>query len=353
MANAIDISQLTLNPKEVEDVRSFIKELVMETPEFREILTIVDKVKMKQQLVFINKSGLAGKAATGTCERVDADELASLSQKYFDPKDVEIFYEICSKTLDSSGLFKPLFDKVETYREKYDIEGTDFAIMVADIVKEAIVDSVWRLAFYGDTDAVASTAGTAGLKDSDNIGYFSPVDGFWKQIFDSSDVKKVDITSMQSTAMPTAAQAYKAVNDTYRNADARLRQATNAVMLVSDQLFEGLVDYLTQESISFELDTTMNGMKSVKFKGVKVVNFGFVFDRYNAYFEADSTSNDPYLQHRIIMTIPENLQIGTLDSEGIASLDVFYDRGDRKLKMDAGYTISPVILDEKLVSVAY
>lgn len=353
MANAIDISNLTLNPKEVTDVRAFIKELVMETPEFRDVLTIVDGIKMKQQLVFINKNGLAGKSATGTCDRVDADELASLSQKYFDPKDVEIYYEICSKTMNENGLFKPLFDKIETYREKYDIEGTDFAIMVADIVKEAIIDSVWRLSFYGDTDVTVSDTDTAGLKDADNIGYFSPVDGFWKQIFDSSDVKRVDITSMQSTEMPTAAQAYKAVNDVYRNANAALRQATNAVMMVSDQIFEGLIDYLQQESISFELDTTLNGMKAVRFKGVKVLNFGFVFDKYNAYFEADSTDHDPYLQHRIVMTIPENLQIGTLDAEGIASLDVFYDRGDRKLKIDAGYTISPVILDEKLVSVAY
>lgn len=353
MANVIDISQLTLNPKEVEDVRGFIKELVMETPEFRDILTIVDKIKMKQQLVFINKNGLAGKASTGTCERVDADELASLSQKYFDPQDIEIYYELCSKTMNENGLFKPLFDKIETYREKYDIEGTDFAIMVADIVKEAIIDSVWRLAFYGDTDATASTSSTAGVINSDNVGYFSPVDGYWKQIFDSTDAKKVDITSLQSTAMPTAAQAYKAINDVYRNANQLLRQATNAVMLVSDQIFEGFVDYLQTESINFELDTTLNGMKVVKFKGVKVVNFGFVFDKYNAYFEADSTDHNPYLQHRILMTIPENLQIGTLDAEGIASLDVFYDRGDRKLKIDAGYTISPVILDEKLVSVAY
>lgn len=353
MANVINIENLTLNPKEVEDVRAFIKELVLDTPEFQDVMTVVDRVKMKQQLVFINKDGLAGKAATGTCERVDADELASLSQKYFDPKDIEIFYELCTKTLNENGLFKPLFDKVNTYREKYDIEGTDFAIMVADIVKEAIIDSVWRLAFYGDEDVVASTAGTAGLKSSDNIGYFSPVDGFWKQIFDSADVKRVDISSIQATEMPTAAQCYKAINDVYRNADARLRQATNAVMMVSDQLFEGLIDYFQTESIAFTLDITMNGMKSVMWKGVKVINFGFCFDKYNAFFETDSTSNDPYLQHRIIMSVPGNLQIGTLDAEGIDSLDVFYDRGDRKLKIDAGYTISPVILDEKMVSVAY
>lgn len=353
MANVISIENLTLNPKEVTDVRAFIKELVMETPEFQDIMTIVDGIKMKQQLVFVNKNGLAGKAATGSCERVDADELASLSQKYFDPKDIEIYYELCSKTLNENGLFKPLFDKVNTYREKYDIEGSDFAVMVADIVKEAIIDSVWRLAFYGDEDAVAATSSTAGVKESDNVGYFSPVDGFWKQIFDSADVKRVDITSLQGTEMPTAAQCYKAVNDVYRNAAAGLRQATNAVMLVSDQIFEGLVDYFQTESIAFTLDVTLNGMRSVSWKGVKVINFGFVFDKYNAYFVEDTTDNNPYLQHRIIMTIPENFQIGTLDKEGIDSLDVYYDRGDRKLKIDAGYTISPVILDEKLVSVAY
>ena len=180
MANPISLSQLTLNPKEVEDVKQFIKAIVLQNPELRDLHRIMDGVKMKQQLVLVEGLKKTGRKADTDCDRVSSGATSTLVQKYAEPVAIEDFFEICAKEWDS--LWKPLYDKINDYRGRYDIEGTDVAIMIADMVKQSIMDSVWRLAWYGDTDVAQSTASDAGVKTAGDVAVYSPLDGFFKQI---------------------------------------------------------------------------------------------------------------------------------------------------------------------------
>ena len=347
MANPISLSQLTLNPKEVEDVKQFIKAIVLQNPELRDLHRIMDGVKMKQQLVLVEGLKKTGRKADTDCDRVSSGATSTLVQKYAEPVAIEDFFEICAKEWDS--LWKPLYDKINDYRGRYDIEGTDVAIMIADMVKQSIMDSVWRLAWYGDTDVAQSTASDAGVKTSGDV----------KQIISavtaspSTIGKYVDITSLQSSETVSAANAYNTFMAVYKGADPRLRADKNAKFYVTDQLGLGLMEYMQTNSVNFTLSVTENGWSTFKFMGHDVVMMTSVWDQANADFETDSTSGDPYLQHRLVFTLPNNLVLATLDAEGIDNLEVFYEQKERKMAIGFGYTLDAILLDEKLVAVAF
>lgn len=357
MANPISLSQLTLNPKEVESVREFIKTIVLENPELSSLHRIMDGVKMKQQLVLVEGLKKTGRKADSDCDRVSSGATSTLVQKYAEPVAIEDFFEICAKEWD--GLWKPLYDKISTYRGRYEIEGTDVAIMIADMVKQSIMDSVWRLAWYGDTNVAQSGASTAGVKTAGDVAVYSPIDGFFAQIFDavSSSPSTIgyykDITSLQSSATVTATNAYNTFMAVYKGADPRLRADKNAKFYVTDQLGLGLMEYMQANSVNFTLSVTEDGWNTFKFLGHDVVMMTSVWDQANADFEADSTSNDPYLQHRLVFTLPNNLVIATLDENGIDDLEVFYEQKERKVAIGFGYTLDAILLDEKLVAVAF
>ena len=357
MANPISLSQLTLNPKEVEDVKQFIKAIVLQNPELRDLHRIMDGVKMKQQLVLVEGLKKTGRKADTDCDRVSSGATSTLVQKYAEPVAIEDFFEICAKEWDS--LWKPLYDKINDYRGRYDIEGTDVAIMIADMVKQSIMDSVWRLAWYGDTDVAQSTASDAGVKTSGDVAVYSPIDGFFKQIISavtaspSTIGKYVDITSLQSSETVSAANAYNTFMAVYKGADPRLRADKNAKFYVTDQLGLGLMEYMQTNSVNFTLSVTENGWSTFKFMGHDVVMMTSVWDQANADFETDSTSGDPYLQHRLVFTLPNNLVLATLDAEGIDNLEVFYEQKERKMAIGFGYTLDAILLDEKLVAVAF
>ncbi len=357
MANPISLSQLTLNPQEVTDVREFIKSVVLQTPELNQLHRVMDGVKMKQQLVLVEGLKKTGRKADTDCDRVSSGATSTLVQKYAEPVSIEDFFEICAKEWDS--LWKPLYNKIDNYRGRYDIEGTDVAIMIADLVRESIMDSLWRLAWYGDTDVAQSGASAAGVKSSSDVPVYSPVDGFFKQIFAAVSASPStigyykNISSLQSSSTVTAANAYATFMDVYKGAPAVLRASKDAVFYVSDQLGLGLMEYMTSNSINFTLEVTENGWSTFRFMGHKVAMMTSVWDAANADFESDSTSHGAYLQHRLVFTLPNNLVIATLDEEGIENLEVFYEQKERKVAIGFGYTLDAIVLDEKLVAVAF
>lgn len=352
MANPISLSELTLNPKETQSVSEFIKELVVSNPEISSLFKVMT-VKMKQQLTLVAGLKKTGRKASSDCSRVSSGAQSTLTQKYAEPEKIEDFWEICAA--EWSSLWKPYFDKVTEYRELYNIEGSDVAVMIADMVRESIIDAIYRLSWFGDTDAAQSTSSTAGLIDDDDIPAYTPIDGFFKQIFagvTAGTINKYDLSSYQSTATVDKDVAYAAFMGVYKNADAAVRADKNAKFYCTDQIGLGLMEYMTKNSINFELGTTENGWNTFKFLGHDVVVVP-AFDACIKDFEADSTNHGAYLQHRIVFTLPSNLVIATLDEEGIENLEVFFEQKERKLAIAYGFTLDAVMLDGKYVSVAY
>ena len=356
MANPISLSALTLNPEEVRSVSEFIKAIVLNNPELRSIHRIMDGVKMKQQLVLVDGFKKTGRKASGDCSRVSSGATSTLVQKYANPEKIEDFFEICAS--EWSGLWKPLFDKVQNYRELYDIEGSDVGIMIADMVQDSIKDSLLRLAWFGDKNVAAATASAPGLVSSSDVAAYSPIDGIWTQVFAAAAASpsalgyRYSLSSIQGTSTVTATNAYNAFMGVYKGADAKLRANKDAKFYCTDQIALGLMEYMQINSVNFTLNVTENGWNTFKFLGHDVVVMP-IFDQSIADFENSTADTTPYLQHRILFTLPNNLVLATLDEEGIENLEIFYEQKERKLAIGFGYTLDSIVLDTKLVSVAY
>lgn len=352
MANPISIENLTLNPQEVTDVKAFVKAAILESPEFQKVVTVIDGVTMKQQVVIVNPLQLTGVKAGDNCDRVSSGAVSNLTEKFYEPVEISDLFTICTKEWD--GLFKPLFAKAQTLKERYDIQGSDIALMISELVQESIKESAERLLWYGDKNVTAASEDNAGLEDAQNIPAFNPIDGYLTQIYAgvaAGNVKYVDITEKQGSETISAEDAYKAVMDVYKSADARLRTDKDAKFYVSGQVFLGLIEYMAVKSMCCNVEITENGMQSVKIMGHEVIDMTGIFDKYAKYFvDAEGKVLTP---HKVLFTTPANLHFATLDAEGINELEIWYNQDERKVKIAFGYTIDAVVVDPELVSIAY
>lgn len=354
MATAISVSSLTLNPKEVGSFGQFVNQLVFEKPELRALHQVYRDIKMKEQIVLAGKMGLMGKKNSGTCTRQSSGSSVNLTQKYWEPVMIEDTITNCQAEVNS--LFKAYYDKIQEYRDRFDITGSDEYIFLAKEIEDAAVDAIYRAIWFGDTDVEASTEDTAGLVDGDNAYAFNYFDGFWKQIFDGvtgGSIDRVDITSLQSSETVSAANAYATILNVYKKADAKVRANKEAKFYVDGQMFLGLMEYLQTESVNFTLDVTENGIQTLKFLGHEVVDMSFCWDENLQYFEADSTDHGAFLPHRVIFTVKENLAVGTENDEEFTNLESWYNQDERVNKIAFGFTLDAKVLDNDSIVVAY
>jgi hypothetical protein len=167
MATGIDLTGLTLNPIEVQDIKDFIIERVFERPEFQAIHGRFETgIKMQTQIVFASQFGKTGLKKAAACTRQTSSPESTLTQKYWNPVGIEDTLVVCAAELD--GLFKAYFSKIQSYRDLYDITGSDLEIFYAILLEESMVQTIWRAAWFGDTTVAVSSETQATVTCIDN-----------------------------------------------------------------------------------------------------------------------------------------------------------------------------------------
>lgn len=361
MATGIDLTGLTLNPIEVQDIQDFIIERVFEHPQIKAIHDMQTGINVKQQIILAGQFGKTGLKKAASCDRQTSGAQSALTEKYWDPKGIEDTLVVCAAELDP--LFKAYYSKVQRYKELYDITGTDLEVFYAIMLEESIVKTIWRAAWYGDTAVAAAGAGTAGLVSAANVKFYDYFDGLWKQIFaavTATTVNRVTITenavttskANQLTLAAGAAVAY--LKSVYEAADVRLRNNPEAQFLVTRELFDNYIDYLEDKGIVYDIDIMQNGLQAVKYRGKKVVNMETVWcidERED--FVNNTTDNVYYLPHRIVLTDKMNIPIGTLSESDFEELEQWYNIDERQNKTAYGFTEDAKLIEEYMITVAY
>ena len=167
MATGIDLSGLTLNPIEVQDIKDFIIERVFERPEFQAIHGRFETgIDTKEQIVFASQFGKTGLKKAAACTRQTSSPESTLTEKYWDPIGIEDTLTVCAAELNP--LFKAYYTKVKNYRELYDITGSDLEIFYAILIENSIVATIWRAAWFGDTGVAISSNTDATVTCIDN-----------------------------------------------------------------------------------------------------------------------------------------------------------------------------------------
>ena len=167
MASILDTSALTLNPKESAEFQKFIFELAFNQAALSANHRVWTGLTMKEQIVFASLMGLSGITDAGTT-RPNSGGKPVFTQKYWEPEkvgDTMIFNQS-----EVNSLFKAYFDKIKSYGEIYNIEGSDEQKFLTTILGESAKNAINRLVWFGDKSASAASSTTATIVGTTNSG---------------------------------------------------------------------------------------------------------------------------------------------------------------------------------------
>jgi len=357
MANAVNVGGLTLNPQEAQSVSEFIMARTIMSPALQSYATIYNGIKMNTQVVIAGNMGMSG-LKSANCGRQSSGAESVLSEKFLNPVNVSDTFAMCGDDID--GEFKPFKNKVQSYKDLYDFEGSDIALLLAAKIEGSIVEAVDRLIWASDVDMEEATSSTSGVVPSSPADFYTkfytPTDGVWKQIVEDSTIERFTITkNAQTTVANQALAAGESVtifNAVIKNAKTQLRQSLDKQLLVSRDVFDNYVDYLISKGENNSIQYTVDGIASVKYKGIPVINMEGAWISFETILQ-NTTSGVQLDPHKVILTTPSNIAVGTLQESGIKELDTHFDWLTKKTYIAYGFTVNAIVVEADMISVAY
>lgn len=357
MASAINNGTFTFNQEELKDLAGVIHELVYANEELNKIHEIHEGVKYNQQIVFAGKIGLMGKAVQG-CEPNKIEGVA-LTEKSWTPVREDFRLMHCSVDVDQQD---KLINQMARYNDDFYniIEGTNSDVgqfLVAKVL-EGFHENLLRKAWFSDT--LAETIANGGIiTDGTDVDYFNTFDGLWKQLQANIPAgNKYHVVIGKNAGADYDAQSLD-VGDSinilkamWLKADSRLRGLQGAVFLVTRSIYDGYVCDLEEKQNQGAGNTmiTENGITTLRYKGVEIVNME-VWDRNIESYFNDGTKH--HLPHRAVLTVPSNIPLATLATDDFGTVDAFYDRVTKMNYIDGIYSIDVKHMENYLTVVAY
>lgn len=368
MPGFIDPSQIGFNGKQVMALSEMIIEEAFSTPTLAQIHTPVTGIVAKQQIGYLSQlSGLVGKLSTG-CE-IDTDTNAVImSQKLWNPAFIEGRFVQCWKNLIPSfwvwGLQKGV--------KKSDLTTGDFFNFISQVIGVSMNESWLRLAWFGNTAAANYNDSPSGvITNSVDPSYFTPVEGFWEQLFAIVSATSERLTGDISSGVGVATrngqatktlQAFTATDTTNMVAtetlanmkygsDFRLRDKTNLQYLVTQSFMDQYAKELRKvPNVEGAYERIEGGYTALHFEGIPVIGLNF-WDRNIRNNQDNGTKwNKP---HRALLTTKDELMIGLEEEGSLSTIDAFNEKKTRELFIDFGYNLDAKINQDFMVQVAY
>lgn len=349
----IDASNLTLNPEEARNLSEIIMERAYNDPELTDLCAIETGIQKSEQIVLAGHMGLVGKTSRGANPQTDT-ALISLTEKFWDPREVD--FKLKHSKRDLPSLFKAFQRKMKA-TDSYNLEGSDELQFIENRAETAMMEANKRLAWFGRiTIKNISEGGT--LKNDIGKDYFNTINGLWEQIFrgvNNGEIKHVVIT--QNTEDDTIIQeiletnsALKILKDLYAAADSRLLDHPDAYFAITRSLYLNLQDMLEEKSLNFSVTDFQKSNGTLSYRGIpiKVAKF---WDRYITEYFNDGTKK--HLPHRAILSVKENLPVGTTDEGSMKDLNSWYNPDDRNNYIEGIWTIDAKVLEEYMIVAAY
>ena len=355
LATVIIVSQLTFNGKEIRSLAEAVMEAVFEKPELNAVHKMVPGIVAKQQIALLGRLGTTGIKDPG-CDPESSSNNIPLSEKFWNPEGVFNRDEQCYTDLEQSFFVWGLMNGVK----KPDLTNTDFAKFLIERTDDAVLESIWRISWFGDLDAAATTASPPGnLGDAANVKFFDLIDGFWKQIFTitTANPKRRTVIPENAEALEVdqldlaANRAFVMLQDMFANADKRLKGRKDKVVYWTDSLNDNLTEFLESQNVSASFLRIEKGTGGqLSFRGTPLVVIDS-WDRNIAEFFNDGTVL--HLPHRALLTIKDNTQIGIEDEAAMNTLDPFYDKTTKKYIVDSLFKLDSKIVEDHWIQAAF
>ena len=345
----LDLSALTLNPEEATDVSQAIFEAVIMEGDLAEYHDIVTGIEHKTQIPFIGNLGLLGYKQTG-CARTEDGSSIPLTEKFWDPVLIGDRLKHCAT--DVSALLK-LFKKATKINPDFfdRIDGEEFGVIIAK-VESAMKSMNNRLVWFGDT-AADNVSGAGVIKNGVDVKYFNPIDGLFKQIFvDVPTTASNYVAITENAGANYAAQvlatdkALTIFRNMFNKMDARFFQAledgAQPEFLVTREILQNYWDTLENKSLNFSLAEVKDGMTQLSYRGIPI-KVRYDWDNNIRSYQDNATKYN--LPNRAVLTVKENIPVGTLSTDDLNALTSWYETKDKAnyidfdLKLDAKHLL--------------
>jgi len=322
---------VTPSVEDIKGISEALKEEAFKMPGITDFQTLVEGVIVKRKMVILGRlQGMIGKGSGGCNQTADANEFGAV-EKFLDPQTVSARLVQCYDVLEGKFTAWGLKFGIEAA----DLTGTDFADFVVELILVALVESIFRHAWFGDVDADNVTGGGV-ITDGIDVDYFNKIDGFWKQIFAIVATDPNRKSDGLATKNATASYALQEFTDTdttnrvatkaYQNlrfgADMRLRGNASKVIVSTQSLRDQFERELIDQGKVYNIEYIMDGISVLKEGGINIIAFDF-FDR--TIIESYDNGTKYFLPHRAVLLNPANMQIATNASKTFSEVGVVFD----------------------------
>jgi hypothetical protein len=323
---------------------------------------IQNDIVARQQIVFLGTLDKVTKADAG-CGTSAVNHNIPMTEKYWDPKPVEVWVDECATNLEESfwvwGLGKGY--------KKYDLTQAEanshFQEFIMDRLPKGMKKDLMRIVWFNDVNA--------GHADETNSGIITPgvdlddyniIDGLWPQIYDAVGADNSRRTPILKNAQVTYTnQAFNASDttnkvasgifrDLIQQADRRLRAKTDKIIICTRSLADQYENELESEQVDASFEMITEGVSVLKRKGVTI----YAFDFWDDVIQSDMDNGTHYFQpHRALLTVRQNIPIGFDSREMAATLEQWYERKDKKTNWRGNYKIDTKLLQSYYFQAAY
>lgn len=352
MASAIT-SPFSFNTDELKDISRIIVEKTFENSLISELHDIETGIKYDTQIVFAGKKGLMGKTITG-CTMPTAGGI-TLTEKKWSP--TNIGFRIIHCHADAGAQDKLMQQWTRTNPDFFNVvEGSQSKIgaFLTGVVLEAMPEDILVKAWFGDKVA-ATYANSGNISNGFDVALINSINGIWKQIFTEIPTPTVAIAKNAQASYVAQELAtgdgYAILKNLHNKADSRLVSMPNAQFLVTRSVYNQYLNDVEDKQFNAGFTQTVeNGISILRYRGIKV-QMVEIWDRYTKLLHDNGTKL--YRPHRAILTVKENIPIGTQDVESLSKLDAWYNRDENSNKIDAIYNLDAKLLETYLCAVAY
>lgn len=362
MANTFDPATIDFHGEEVMALAETVFEGFFSKPVLTAFHRLVPGIKAKKQVIILGAfTGLLG-LGDGSCDPTPNDAGFDVSQKFWDPATISDRIERC--WTGDGGLQDTFFLwGTKNGIAKNDLTSTDYFVFLSDLLSDAMAEAILRLAYFGDTNADDYTGGGV-ITNGTPLTAFNRIDGYWVQIFAivaADATKKTAGLATKNAAASYALQKFNStdttnqvvlttIQDMVTDADYRLRDSENKVVICTMSVFDQAVRELKKLSVHYTVELITNGIQTVMIDGIEVIGMSFLDRMINAYH---NNGTKYYLPHRAILTTKDNLQIGTEEEANFTEFDAFYDKVSKKSMIDFQFNLDAQIGLDHMVQVAY
>lgn len=207
---------------------------------------------------------------------------------------------------------------------------------------------------------LAGGTDTAGLKLAANEKFFNAINGLFKKIKTEVGSGKIQSYTIAKNAGATfAAQALAAAESitifegVWAKADARLKADSRKVMMVTNAIWENYRQFLQDKGTPYDVSLTTEGFQELKWNGVPVRNMETIWDLNNNYYAEGEAALAALEPHKVLLTVPDNIPVGTLNEGDFDTIEAFYDQITRNNYMAYGFTLDAQVLEGYMAVSAY